>query len=370
MLSRIQGSDTRAHPERLGLDRDIGELIPQLGRLIDAELGGGYNVNELVSSTTAALDVDRLAGGRVLQEAQRLQVEAWLRAAFPRASLEERFDIARALGEVGARPVRGGGERGVRGPVSVVCVTRMREAALACRAKSVTVEEAGVEVDSLTELDTRPQLCAEFLAAMAELARARPEDEVSSFDSTLADRAVATLAKHSVLVRPDGGLAEVDAEAVCSEALGLMSYFRLTGEATLPARPEIGGTAHGRGRARAEGDAPGSSGRAEPRGREEQRLRRPLDMAQIALLCVTVLLAVGVALTGAKLIVLDLNALTVIGGGIAMFTGVFVIVALLLVRWHLYPPMGRTLAATVSGGMPGLRRRLATLVREEERPVV
>ena len=125
--------------------------------------------------------------------------------------------------------------------MSVVCVTRMREAALSCRAKSVTVEEAGVEVDSLTELDTRPQLCAEFLAAMAELARARPEDEVSSFDSTLADRAVATLAKHGVLVSPDAGSTDVDAEAVCSEALGLMSYFRLTGEATLPARPETVG---------------------------------------------------------------------------------------------------------------------------------
>ena len=123
----------------------------------------------------------------------------------------------------------------------MVCVTRMREAALRCSAKSVTVEEAGVEVDSLTELDTRPQLCAEFLAAMAELARDRPEDEVSGFDSTLADRAVATLAKHGVLVRPDAGSTDVDAEAVCSEALGLMSYFRLTGEATLPARPETVG---------------------------------------------------------------------------------------------------------------------------------
>ncbi len=369
VLSRIQSSESRAHPERLGLDRDIAELIPQLGRLIDAELGGRYSVNELVSSTTAALDVDRLAGGRVLQEAQRLQVEAWLRAAFPRASLEERFDIARALGESGLDLFEEAASAAPHGRLSVVSVTRMREAALRCNAKTVTVEEAGVEVDSLTELDTRPQLCAEFLAAMAELARARPEDDVTSFDSTLADRAVATLAKHSVLVSPDDGLADIDAEAVCSEALGLMSYFRLTGEATLPARPETVGLPTGAvepvlketRRARA----------AELAARaEEQRLRRPLDIAQIAMLCVTVLLAVGIALAGAKLVVLDLNALTVIGGGIAMFTGVFVIVALLLVRWQLYPPIGRTLATTVSGGMSGLRHRLATLVQEDDRRVV
>jgi hypothetical protein len=170
-------------------------------------------------------------------------------------------------------------------------------------------------------------------------------------------------------VRPDDALDEVDAEAVCSEALGLMSYFHLTGEATLPARPETVGLPTGAvepvlketRRARA----------AELAARaEEQRLRRPLDIAQIALLFVTVALAVGVAIAGAKLIVLDLNALTVIGGALAMFTGVFVIVALLLVRWHLYPPMGRTLATTVSGGMSGLRRRLATLVQEEDKPLV
>ena len=365
VLLRIQGHETRAHPERLGLDRDVGELIPQLGRLIDAELGGRYSVNELVSATAAALDVDRLVGGRVLQEAQRLQIGAWLRAAFPRASLEERFDIARALGEQGLDLFELAAADASGAPVSVVCVTRMREAALSCRAKSVTVEEAGVEVDSLTELDTRPQLCAEFLAAMAELARDRPEDEVSGFDSTLADRAVATLAKHGVLVRPERGLDKVDAEAVCAEALGLMSYFNLTGEATLPARPETVGLPTGAVEPVLKETRRARAAELDARSREE-RLSRPLEMAQLVLLAEAILLSFAVAVVIVLVTSLNFDTLTLFGVAIGTATTAFVLFALALVRAQLYPTWGRALAATVSQGLPGLKRRLAALTSDEE----
>jgi hypothetical protein len=365
VLTRIQGDDTRAHPERLGLDRDVAELIPQLGRLTDSELGGRYNVNELVSPTAAALDVDRLVGGRIFQEAQRLQVGAWLRAAFPRASLEERFDIARALGPGGLDLFELAAVDASGGPVSVVCVTRMREAALACRAKSVTVEEAGVEVDSLAELDTRPQLCAEFLAAMAELARARPEDEVSSFDSTLADRAVATLAKHGVLVRPDAHLDEVDAETVCSEALGLLSYFNLTREATLPARPETIGLPTGAVEPVLKETRRARAAELEARSREEQ-LSRPLEVAKLLLLVEACVFSVAAAIAIAMFTSLNFDSLTVAGVVMAVATTAFVVSALALVRWQLYPHRGRRMASMVSQGLPGLKRRLAALTSDEE----
>jgi len=365
VLLRIQGEGTRAHPERLGLDRDVGELIPQLTQLMDAELAGGSNVNGLVSATAAALDVDRLAGGRVLHGPQRSQIEAWLREAFPQASLEERFDIARALGESGLDLFEEAAADASGGPLSVVCVTRMRDAALSCRAESVTVEEAGVGVDSLAELDTRPQLCAEFLAAMAELARARPEDEVSSFDSTLADRAVATLAKHGVLVSPDGGLDEVDAEAVCSEALGLMSYFNLTREATLPARPETVGLPTGAVEPVLKETRRARAAELAARSREE-RLSRPLEMAQLLLLGEAILFSFALAIAIVLVTSLNFDTLTLFGVAVATATTAFVLFALALVRAQLYPTWGRALAATVSQGIPGVKRRLAALTSDEE----
>jgi hypothetical protein len=90
----------------------------------------------------------------------------------------------------------------------------------------------------------------------------------------------------------------------------------------------------------------------------------------MALLWVTLVIAIGAAAAFASLIALDLDALTLFGAAVALFTAVFVIVALVLVRWQLYPAMGRSLATTVSGGIPGLRERLATLVSDDQGPVL
>jgi hypothetical protein len=229
----------------------------------------------------------------------------------------------------------------------------------------VTVEKAGVGVDSLEELDTRPQLCAEFLAAMAELARARPEDEVSSFDGALADRAVATLAKHGVLVSPEGGLDEVDAEAVCSEALGLMSYFNLTGEATLPARPETIGLPTGAVEPVLKETRRARAAELEARSREE-RLSRPLEMAQLLLLGEAIVFSFALAIAIVLVTSLNFDTLTLFGVAVATATTAFVLFALALVRAQLYPTWGRALAATVSQGIPGVKRRLAALTSDEE----
>jgi hypothetical protein len=251
--------------------------------------------------------------------------------------------------------------------VSAVCVTRMREAAVSCGAPGVAIEEAGVEVDSLTELDTRLQLCAEFLAGVAELARTRPHEPISALDSRLVDRAVGTLAKQGVLVRLHGSLDSVNAEAVSAEAIGLMSYFDITGEGTLPARPETVGIPAMAVEPMLRETRRARAAELTARG-EEMRLRRPLGVAQMALLWVALVIAIAAGGAGAEIIALDLNTLSVIGGAVALFTTVFVIAALLLVRWQLYPRAGRTFAATVSEGMPGLRRRLAALVQDEQRP--
>jgi hypothetical protein len=364
VLARIQSDSTPADPKRLGLDRDIGELVPQLAELLRSELGDSGSVSALVSATAAALDIDRLAGCRVLSDEERSLVRTWLREEFDGASVEERFDIARCLGESG-RDLFERASAEASEPLSVVSATRMREAALSCGVERVTIGKAGLQVDSLAELDTRHQLCAEFLAAMAEVARAHEEDQVGSFDSALADRAVTTLAKHGVLVRPDGGLADVDAEAVCSEALGLMSYFNLTREATLPARPETVGLPTSAvepvlketRRARAE--------ELKARSRQEQ-LSRPLEMAQFVLFLEVIALSFALAVLIVAITSLNFDTLTLFGVAVATATTAFVLFALGLVRAGLYPTWGRAMAATVSQGIPGLKKRLAALTSDEQ----
>jgi hypothetical protein len=362
VLARLQTARSRAHPERLGLDEPLGAYRGQVEKLVQTELDGADNVDGLVAATAAVLDLDALVGGGTLSESRLADVRAWLRAAFEDAALEERFDIARALGRAAVDLFHRAAADSASDPVSVVSVTRMREAAVACGEPMVAIEEA--RRDALTELDTRLQLCAEFLASVAELARERPNGPITALDGRLIDRAVGTLSKQGVLVRLAQSLDGVTAEAVSSEAIGLMSYFDITGEGTLPARPETVGIPAGAvepvlketRRARA----------AELTARaEEERLRRPLGVAQMALLWVALVLAIGAGAAGAEVIALDLSVLSALGAAIALFTGVFVVVALILVRWQLYPQMGRSLAATVSEGVPGLRKRLAALVRED-----
>jgi hypothetical protein len=188
---------------------------------------------------------------------------------------------------------------------------------------------------------------------------------VSSFDSTLADRAVATLSKHGVLVRPDEGLDDVDAEAVCSEALGLMSYFNLTREATLPARFETMGLPTGAVEPVLKETRRARAAELEARSREE-RLAKPLETAKLLLLVEACVFSVAGAVAIALVTSLNFDSLTVAGVVMAAATTAFVLLALALVRWQLYPHRGRTLATMVSQGLPGLKRRLAALTSDEE----
>jgi hypothetical protein len=369
VLARLQSPASRAHPERLGLDQPLTEYREEVAKLLERELGGASHVDGLVTPTAAVLDLDALVGGDTLSETRLANVRAWMRQAFDYAALEERFDIARALGPDAVHLFEQAAHDASDRAVSVVCVTRMREAAVSCGAPSVAIQEAGVEVDSLTELDTRLQLCAEFLAGVAELARTRQDESIGALDSRLVDRAVGTLSKQGVLVRLDGSLEGIGAETVSAEAIGLMSYFDITGEGTLPARPETIGIPAGAVEPMLKETRRARAAELAARA-EEDRLRRPLGVAQMALLWVTIALAVGAAAAFAELIAVDQDALTVFGAAVALFTAVFVIVALLLVRWQLYPAAGRSIAATVSGGIPGLRKRLAALVEDDQRPAV
>jgi hypothetical protein len=157
----------------------------------------------------------------------------------------------------------------------------------------------------------------------------------------------------------------VDAETVCSEALGLLSYFNLTREATLPARPESVGLPTGAVEPVLKETRRARAAELEARSREEQ-LSKPLETAKLLLLVEACVFSAAAAIAIAMFTSLNFDSLTVAGVVMAVATTAFVVFALALVRWQLYPHRGRRLAATVSQGIPGLKRRLAALTSDEE----
>jgi hypothetical protein len=144
-----------------------------------------------------------------------------------------------------------------------------------------------------------------------------------------------------------------------------MSYFNLTREATLPARPETVGLPTSAvepvlketRRARAE--------ELKARSRQEQ-LSRPLEMAQFVLFLEVIALSFALAVLIVAITSLNFDTLTLFGVAVATATTAFVLFALGLVRAGLYPTWGRAMAATVSQGIPGLKKRLAALTSDEQ----
>jgi hypothetical protein len=88
-------------------------------------------------------------------------------------------------------------------------------------------------------------------------------------------------------------------------------------------------------------------------------------MARMLLLAEAILFSLAVAIAIALVTSLNLDSLTLVGAALAVATAAFVLFALALVRWQLYPDRGRVLASTVGQGMPGLRRRLAALTSDD-----
>lgn len=99
----------------------IGLGLPAIARfrgpvetLLRARVGERGDCSEIISTTTAAVDLDAMFGGGLLPDRRR--TEAWLRTRAARSTLDDRLDIARCLrdpallreaaGELGSRRSR------------------------------------------------------------------------------------------------------------------------------------------------------------------------------------------------------------------------------------------------------------------------
>jgi hypothetical protein len=223
---------------RVEIDPD-GELPLKLpehfhtgaARLLRRRVGQLDNCDDTVSTTTAALEVDRLIGGAGLRHDA---ITAWLMDEKRGAHMapEDRLEVARCLGHAG-RPLLELALTELPKTLSATTVTKLREAIVACDVDPERVDQSVTSRDSVVEreLDGSPLLAANYLAARALLRehwRGRPRGPahalVSGHKENL-DGAILTLRRDGQLLARDEGRADSDIELICAEARALLSYF-------------------------------------------------------------------------------------------------------------------------------------------------
>ena len=236
VLEELAKRGTAIDPKALGLPRPQDFTRP-VGRLLARRLGDGDNIDDTVSATIAALDIDALLGGAALGDRAR-RLERWLRDELPHRALEDRLEIARRLGDVELlEEVIGETGSDTRGkqPASAVLVTALRSAIVTCGLLPTAPLPAFVKEPERAvverELRLRPMLAAVYLLGVLDLKRVwkkqrkEPARTLRDPRQERVDRAVVTLGRLGPLSRGLTGAAVLVPELASTEALALIAYF-------------------------------------------------------------------------------------------------------------------------------------------------
>jgi hypothetical protein len=232
-LEQLKSRGAGIDCEALDLSPPI-EYVAEVRRLLRCRIGSANSVDETVSATVAALEIDALLGGQGIDDDVRHRLESWLHQRFDDAALVDQLDIARLLPdrdrfdaavEVAQEQAR------LKSPMSPVVATSLRAAIVACgvRPEEVTaLSEA--EVPSIQRgLRASPLLAANYLLGLLDLSAhwkeledppalmAPPKEEV--------DQAVLMLGRHGGLLHDGVRDRAPDAEIAGAEALALIAYF-------------------------------------------------------------------------------------------------------------------------------------------------
>ena len=216
--------DVRFEVEPAAYAREVAALVADRLR--------GDNVDETISTTAAALDLDALTGKRALSGLRRRRVEAWLQEQLDGATRSDQLDILRALGD--QELLRGRLEQWrddwpaehADRRIDALVATRLREAVHACwpaggEPEGLLSDATLATLDDdlvVGELRHSPLLCAEFLAAFYARNDASPLFDVGHFPRSLA------VAVDHVSAR--GLLTETpDVRAVCSHSLAMFRHL-------------------------------------------------------------------------------------------------------------------------------------------------
>jgi len=236
VLDQLDARGTGIDPAGLGLPppQDFAEPVADL---LLRRLGRADNIDDTVSTTIAALDIDALLGGGALADRAE-NLKEWLVRELDHRALEDRLEIARRLGDADllSRVIeRAASDSRVDEPVSAVLVTALRSAIVSCSLgpeiplSPFSLEPERAVVDR--ELRMRPILAAVYLLGVLDLQRVwtpqaeEPARTLRDPPADRVDRAIVTLGRHGPLGRGQSGWATPIPELASTEALALIAYF-------------------------------------------------------------------------------------------------------------------------------------------------
>jgi hypothetical protein len=212
-----------------GLQRAVAALLRRRGVMRG-------HLDETVSTTVAALDLDALFEGRLLSERVRERLKVWLRDHFQGAADEDKVDIARVLPDERAfftTVIEAFGESS--GTVSPMVVTKLRDAAVACGNPAAQLRLCDRRRHT-EELATSALVAASYLAALADFRKQFDEVKGGALweeERRTVDIALRTLRRDGTLLRTT---LKPSAEQVSTEALALLRCFA-TPDALAPDAP-------------------------------------------------------------------------------------------------------------------------------------
>jgi hypothetical protein len=236
VLDELEERGTGIDPAGLGLPSPA-DFVEPVADLLSRRLKGTNNVDDTVSATIAALDIDALLEGGALGE-RSSDLKGWLDDELPHRALEDRLEIARRLGDVELlRNVidSAAADSRVNEPVSAVLITALRSAIVCCGlGPEVELSPFSLEPSHAVvhrELRMRPILAAVYLLGVLDLQRVwatqreEPARTLRDPPPERVDLAIVTLGRYGPLSRGQAKWTPPIPELASTEALALIAYF-------------------------------------------------------------------------------------------------------------------------------------------------
>jgi hypothetical protein len=295
---------------------------------------GGDSLEETVSTTIAALDIDCMLDRRVLTDSEREHVRDWLLTdkgrtdGFKGLVVDDQFDVARALPEKGLLPEAIANLDALKTPLTATGLARLRHAACEADVETPAAHERKPSDLILQEVSNSLVVAAEYLVALARHRRRFPAAPLE--EAVLVDACIATIRKRGALVA-GAARAGVALKDVALEAQALAMFLRL--DETVTGALE-----------RNRGDAPSpmvddllrETARIREQSREQASELRALRLARDILGVAALAVCAGVL----AVLLEQSSGITDWLAAPAAALGVLFVLALVLSKLSLWPPWG------------------------------